>query len=132
PSWPLTLSSTSTSGTVVETGTPADTQSGVFGPARISYSGPASGTVCDLTVSSCTIDASAWPDGTYTLTGLVQDRVGNTTTPTQTLLVDHTGPATTWSAPGANAVLSGTQTVAIVPNDGTGVGFGTVDIDAVD
>ncbi|MCB0878189.1 MAG: Ig-like domain repeat protein [Thermoleophilia bacterium] len=79
--------------------TTADTGSGVAS-ALLTYSGPASGTICNVTnpgaTFSCPWDSTspAIPDGTYTVTLLVTDRAGNTNDPViqETFVIDNNGP----------------------------------------
>ncbi|MCW2950771.1 MAG: laminin sub domain 2, partial [Thermoleophilia bacterium] len=85
------------SGTVPLTGTSTDGGSGVQ-KVDVTYSGPASGTVCGNQPAgwSCSWNTGALPQGTYTITATITDQAGNVGTATRTIVIDNTPPTITF------------------------------------
>ncbi len=86
----------------------------------LSYTGPAAGTICSLTVVSanwsCPWDTSALADGAYTVKVDVVDLASKKTTVTATATIDRQGPTASFAG---IDVVSGGSFVAAVPGTNT-------------
>jgi YVTN family beta-propeller protein/VCBS repeat-containing protein len=71
---------------------------------------------------SLSVPTTAVPDGTYVVSAVARDTVGNTTTSAPvTFIVDNTAPAVTLTAPADGAIVSGLVTLSATASDSVGV-----------